>query len=161
MMRPAEITDFDAVYEIYMEPSINLFMNFEVISKTEFKPIFDEFRTFPSSLFVFEEKNEVVGACAVVKKQRRQSHVAYLGSLAIGSKCQGLGLGKRYISSLIEDLRKEGFKRIELIVEADNPKAIRFYESLGFQREGVMRKFLKRKSENSFVDDIYMAVLFD
>jgi RimJ/RimL family protein N-acetyltransferase len=157
--RQAHPFEFDEIYEIFMEPSVNRFMSFEIMSKEDFRTIFAELTTPPSTLMVFEEGGCLAGVCAVVRKQRRQAHVAYIGSLALKPKYQGKGLGLKCMQELIHDLKREGFKRIELIVEADNPRAIKFYERLGFQQEGRMRNFLKRKDEEHFVDDIYMAMI--
>jgi putative acetyltransferase len=65
------------------------------------------------------------------------------------------------VRDAIERLAAEGVKRIELYAEADNTGALRFYEKLGFECEGVLRKFYKRAGEADYVDDHLLALLID
>lgn len=65
------------------------------------------------------------------------------------------------VSDAIEQLRAAGVKRIELYAESDNAPALRFYEKLGFVREGTLRKFYKRAGEADYIDDHLMALLLD
>ena len=57
--------------------------------------------------------------------------------------------------------RFAGAKRVELIVESDNTRGLAFYERLGFEIEGTLRKFYKRSHESAYVDDYILSRLFD
>jgi RimJ/RimL family protein N-acetyltransferase len=50
-----------------------------------------------------------------------------------------------------------GLTRIWLTVDTDNARAIRSYEKVGFQREGVMRQ--SRRGLNGLADSLLMAIL--
>jgi putative acetyltransferase len=50
-----------------------------------------------------------------------------------------VGLGTAMLTRLIELAKKEGLHRIGLSVIADNKRAIRLYQKLGFEIEGAMR----------------------
>jgi RimJ/RimL family protein N-acetyltransferase len=52
-----------------------------------------------------------------------------------------------------------GLERIWLTVNADNARAIRSYEKVGFQREGLMRRAFRVKGELG--DVLMMAILRD
>lgn len=52
-----------------------------------------------------------------------------------------------------------GPSRAELAVDVDSPIAISFYESLGFQQEGVLRAYIKRADEEDYVDNMMMSLL--
>ncbi len=52
-----------------------------------------------------------------------------------------------------------GLERIWLTVNADNPRAIRSYEKVGFQREGVMRRSFRVKGR--LTDSLLMSILRD
>ena len=42
------------------------------------------------------------------------------------------------MKALIDHAEANGIWQLELYVAADNPRAIRFYESFGFQRQGLL-----------------------
>jgi RimJ/RimL family protein N-acetyltransferase len=50
-----------------------------------------------------------------------------------------------------------GLRRIWLTVDADNARAIRSYEKVGFRREGVMRQ--AHRGLNGLADSVLMAIL--
>ena len=56
-------------------------------------------------------------------------------TIAIVPSRRGKGLGEQLLISLLDRAREEGYARISLSVEADNP-AIRLYEQHGFTRVG-------------------------
>jgi ribosomal protein S18 acetylase RimI-like enzyme len=56
-------------------------------------------------------------------------------TIAIVPSRRGKGLGEQLLVSLLDRARDEGYARISLSVEADNP-AIRLYEQHGFTRVG-------------------------
>jgi diamine N-acetyltransferase len=63
-----------------------------------------------------------------------------LGNVLIDPDRQGEGLGRGAVEQLLDRaFSVEGLDRVELRVFTDNERAIRFYESCGFRREGVER----------------------
>lgn len=93
---------------------------------------------------------------------RRQPllRVRHTASLALGvhPDHQRRGIGRALVTALFEWAAPAGIERIELDVLDDNPRAIRLYESLGFEHEGVRRR-LARRAEGGFVDGRLMARL--
>jgi putative acetyltransferase len=61
--------------------------------------------------------------------------------------------------AVFDHLKKLNIKRLELIVESDNPKAIKLYQKLGFDIEGTLRAYLKRDNADEPVDDYAMSIL--
>jgi ribosomal protein S18 acetylase RimI-like enzyme len=59
-------------------------------------------------------------------------------SIAVNPKFQGKGAGKLLMVESEAIARRKGFEKMNLTVSADNHQAIRFYESLGWQK--VMRE---------------------
>lgn len=160
MLRLARKSDFDSVFKIYMDPTVNPFMNWELMSAEEFGPIFDRILA-TGALYAYESEEKLIAVIRLEKKTHRLSHVAYVGGFGILSQFQSKGLGLQIMKEAIRKLQAEGIQRIELIVEGDNPRAIRLYEKLGFAREGTLRRYFKRKSDDHFVDDHYMALLLN
>ena len=56
-------------------------------------------------------------------------------TIAIVPSRRGRGLGEELLTALLEQARSEGYGRISLSVEPDNP-ALRLYEQHGFARVG-------------------------
>jgi putative acetyltransferase len=61
------------------------------------------------------------------------------------------------LKEVLAQLERSGVLRFELLVEADNPRGIAFYQKLGFEREGVQRKAYKRAAERDYVDEVMMV----
>jgi len=158
MLRPATDTDFDFIYELYMHPQINPFLLYEQMDINDFKQVFDDL-TNRNVLFVFEDDGIPTGMCKLVPQQYRNSHIIYLGGIAVHPFFAGKGEGIKMMQEIIEHSKQNGFSRIELSVASINEKAIRLYEKAGFVKEGMLRKFTYLKSENKFLDEVMMAHL--
>ncbi|WP_416064068.1 N-acetyltransferase family protein [Rhizobium sp. ZK1] len=102
--------------------------------------------------------DELVGWCDI-RRHFFPSH-AHCGSLGMGllPNYRGRGLGRRLIETAIEAAREGGMIRIEFGVHADNARAIRLYERVGFVREGVSRDAFCVDGE--YTDVINMALIF-
>lgn len=83
-------------------------------------------------------------------------HVAQL-TIVVHPGYTGRGYGKLLLLHAIEWARSSVvIEKIELRVRASNTRAIRLYESLGFEREGVLRRRIKTSA--GYLDDICMAL---
>lgn len=63
----------------------------------------------------------------------------YLDSLGVLPECRGCGIGRALIVAMRDRAFAEGYERVGLIVDFDNPDAERLYQSLGFRRVGTKR----------------------
>jgi RimJ/RimL family protein N-acetyltransferase len=84
---------------------------------------------------------------------------AHRGTLGMGllPAWRGRGIGRRLLEATLAQARRFGFKRIELDVHADNPRAIALYEKAGFVREGIVRD--ASLIDGVFRDAILMAIV--
>jgi RimJ/RimL family protein N-acetyltransferase len=108
-------------------------------------------------MFVAVANGEVVGWCDV---QRHPFPAHYhRGTLGTGvvPEYRGRGIGARLLDQTLKQALATGFVRIELSVRADNLRAIRLYEKLGFIREGLLRDAVFVDGE--FHDAIAMALI--
>lgn len=71
---------------------------------------------------------------------------------------QNLGIGAALMREAIAEARHRRLHRIELTVVADNHRAIRLYEKVGFQREGVKRENYLGE-DGKYHDEITMGFL--
>jgi RimJ/RimL family protein N-acetyltransferase len=159
MIRKATAKDIDFFYYLYMHPQANPFLLYEKMEAEEFKPVFNELMA-KGVLYLFMQNDLPAGMFKLVPQQYRNSHIVYLGGLAIDPAKAGKGLGLTMMEGIKAYAKAAGFKRIELSVAAINEKAINLYLKAGFEKEGVLRNFTFLKSENSFLDEVMMAYLF-
>lgn len=158
MLRLAQPADLDAVYAIYMHPDVIPYLGYDPMPLAEFRAIFQELldcRCF----YIFERDGEVAGFCRTTRQPGRASHAVYLGTLAVSPRWRGTGLALQLMEQIIAMLAAEGILRLELMLEADNPRALAFYTKLGFVQEGRMRAAYKRASDAHYTDEIFMARL--
>ena len=78
----------------------------------------------------------IVGCAIGLRTPRpRVRHVAEL-ALSVRREFWGSGIGRVLCRTLFAEAKRVGVERIALTVRADNARAIRLYESLGFAHEG-------------------------
>jgi RimJ/RimL family protein N-acetyltransferase len=85
---------------------------------------------------------------------RRFAHGATLG-LAVSREFWGRGLGRALTRALLDWADARGLVRVALEVVETNARAIRLYESLGFEHEGRLR--CRRKHGEAYLDNHLMA----
>ena len=159
MLRLATSEDFKFVFDLYMHPQVNKYLLYEQMDSPPFIPIFNDLLE-KRCLFIYENNKIATGMCKLVPQQYRNSHIVYLGGVAIHPNFGGKGEGFKMIKEIIEYIKQAGFLRIELSVASINGKAIRLYEKVGFTKEGVLKKFTYLKSEDKYLDEVMMAYLF-
>jgi len=109
-------------------------------------------------LVAVDAAGEVVGWCDVVRDGRPgYGHGGRLG-MGLLPAHRGQGLGRRLLEAALEEARARGMERVELEVYASNERAMRLYETAGFEREGVRRR--ARFLDGIYEDDVLMARLF-
>ncbi len=105
--------------------------------------------------YVAVAEDGIVGWADIVPLSRQS--MTHVGTLGIGvvSEYRGQGIGNRLLEFTIAHAWREGLKRLELEVFADNQKAINLYEKHGYQVEGVKR--YARCIDGVYQDVVVMA----
>jgi putative acetyltransferase len=158
MRRLASETDLEQVFHIYTHESVIPFLGHDPMSLDDFCSVYRDLLG-SGAFFVYELSGRIAGFFKVTRLEGRARHVAILGTLAVAPDHQGRGVGRAMMNEIVSMLTALGIRRLELLVEADNPRARTFYGSLGFQEEGVQRKAYKRAHQDHYVDEIMMARL--
>ena len=65
-----------------------------------------------------------------------QQNTAYIGFLMTKKERQGCGLGSTFIGELMDELRREKFRKVRLAVDRGNPQSKAFWEKNGFALMG-------------------------
>jgi hypothetical protein len=82
MLRLGDDHDFDALYSIYMEPTVNPYLSFEIMTKELFRSIFHEMIQ-KGTLYVYQDADgQPMTTCIVQRLIRRCVHVVRLTTLA-------------------------------------------------------------------------------
>ncbi|CAA2100065.1 Mycothiol acetyltransferase [Variovorax paradoxus] len=160
MRRLATPEDLVSVHALYMHEKVVPFLGYDPMPLEEFRPIYRDL--VDSGCFhIYEHDGRLAGFYRATRYPGRVQHVACLGTLAVDPAFHGQGIALAMVTEAIDALKAAGVKRIELFAESDNAPALRFYEKLGFEREGTLRKFYKRAGDADYIDDHLMALLLD
>lgn len=92
---------------------------------------------------------------SVVADRMKLRHRATLG-LSIIKDYWGMGIGTLLMEEALAEAKKLGFYQVELGVYADNERAIRLYEKMGFERWGLTKNAFRLK-DGTMIDDISMG----
>jgi len=160
MIRKATQGDFNFIYDLHIHPQVNRFLFYEIMTAEKFKVIFDELLE-EDILYVYEEESISIGMFKLSHKLHRASHIAYLGGVAIHPSFSGKGHAQRMLHQIILLGKERGILRLELAVSVINTKAVHIYEKAGFEKEGLLKKYIYLKNENLFLDDILMAYFYE
>jgi len=159
LRRLASPKDFAEVHRIYTHDEVAPFLRFDPVPLTDFRPVFEDLLA-TNSFFVALRDGHVRGFYRVNRQKGRSRHVVVLETLAIDPVEKGSGFAHAMIGEALECMRQEGVRRVELMVEADNPRALAFYRKLEFEQEGRLRAAYKRANQTDYVDELLMARLF-
>jgi RimJ/RimL family protein N-acetyltransferase len=154
--RSIEAGDLDVLHFIYMDAENNPFLAYEPMDVATFRPIFEQILRAQDTYLLIED-NLVLGTYALRLQAHRESHVATLGSFAMHPAYRGRGFGARAIEEIADIARTKGVRRLQLLAETDNPRALRFYEKHGFVREGILRGAFRRAADSEDGDEVAMA----
>ncbi|PAD21617.1 GNAT family N-acetyltransferase [Terribacillus saccharophilus] len=102
------------------------------------------------------DKQQVIGYCRCEgNKLKRLSHQVTFG-IVIMKDYWGYGLGRQMLEMIIAWSEEQKIHKINLSVSASNKRAIRLYETYGFQIEGCLKDD-KRLRDGEYHDTLLMA----
>ena len=128
-------------------------------------------RPFKQRLWIAKKKANELETCLVATRdnkivgmidnwtdrRHRVKHVTCF-AMSVAEDYRGNGVGQSLLNTFIEWVKSNPtLQRIELHVHSDNKTAIKLYERMGFEREGVRKQAIKYE-DGRVVDDIIMAL---
>lgn len=144
-LRPAKVSDFEAVYRILHENAVWLETR-KVVQwpipwlESKREEIFESIKY--GEFFIAYEQNTVA---AVVEIKTEPESVwgfddcaaLYIHKLALSADHRGKGAGREVIREIVSRAKKEGFQFIRLDCVANNKKLREYYCASGFRFKGV------------------------
>jgi putative acetyltransferase len=161
-LRPELATDTETLWDMFStlsEASLrNLVLPFTRERVQGWTSNIDYSKTLPILAQVGEErKQRIVGSASLsFNTAETFQHKAELG-ITVHDDYQNLGLGTELLRHLLEIARKKGLRKIFLLVNTDNERAIHLYKKVGFQIEA---KLVKEHCQNGQLKDDYRMCVF-
>ena len=159
MIRHAQEKDFEQVFRMYFDRSRNRFLYYDPMEESEFTPYWQKMLKRRHT-YVLETRGEVRGFISAARREGQEKHVVYISPIIVKRGNIGKGIGHKLMEFLLGKLKyTSGVKRVELIVNSDNEKAVGFFKKFGFEIEAVRKKGTEREGE--YIDDFMMVLLFN
>lgn len=85
--------------------------------------------------------------------------VKHVGSLGMGLRqaYRGQGIGEQLLRACLLKAKAKGMTRVELEARADNERAIKLYERVGFEHEAIKRNAMR--FDGVYYDSVQMSIL--
>jgi L-phenylalanine/L-methionine N-acetyltransferase len=161
MYRKATQNDLQFIYDLYMHPQVNPHLLYEMMDIEEFKPIYADLLKDEIKYIFMDENDTPAGMFKLYPLKHRCNHIFYLGGLAIHPAFGGKGHGVKMMQEIMDLAQQQGCKRLELSAGTENLRAIELYKKVGFEAEGILRKYTYLKREGRFLDELLMSCIFD
>ncbi len=161
-IRKATIEDLDGIFTLYkVVASIEggLARKADEITSEYISSFVQKSISLGCILVASDEQNFIFGEIHCYSPNIKVfSHVLNELTIAVHPNYQGKGIGRVLFEQLLSDVKSNKLEilRIELIARESNTKAIAFYESLGFIKEGRFEKRIQSVG-GGFEADIPMA----
>ena len=136
-IRPADLTDGEAIAEIwnyYIRETAVTFNSIEKTSETVRKAIL-ECRKDKRAFLAAENRGRLVGFCTYfqfrggIGYEKTMEH-----TILAHPDVQGKGIGRGLMQRLFDHAQAEGVKSLWAGVSEDNPGGVAFHESIGFSK---------------------------
>ena len=109
---------------------------------------------------VAEEDGKIVGIVTWIVHGLMRHQLCELDRIAVLPECRGKGIAKKLFNALVKDAKahykknNSKLRKLYLLTHADNKRAQKFYEKLGFKHETALKQhYYKNKDE--FVYSIF------
>lgn len=159
-IRSANADDLAAVHAIYADPRVAPGLGREPMSRDDFEPLFADMRGRPS-FRVWELDGCVIGFHHQSLMSCSRGPTAFLGTIALAPDAQGRGLARIAMTLVLQALKLEGVRRVELIVDSANESALMLYRRLGFRVERTLERCSLFDGRMQSVCDHYMGMAIE
>lgn len=163
LIRPAEPSDKDFVWKGFQAQDSSFYQYLIPITKKLVDMWYEKIdfsRSIPLDAFVLNDRgviSEFIGNATMgIGSSPLDRHIGGIG-MSVFPRYQRRGIGTILLEMIIEIAKILQLRRLELTVVKENIPAIRLYEKLGFEKEGLLRKKLHRDGKD--YDMFYMGLI--
>ncbi len=111
-------------------------------------------------LVVARHEDKIVGYLIFrTSDLKRYNHQGEL-RMSVDKDYWGSGIGSSLVKFLIDWGENNNLKRIELLVDEHNDRAINLYRKFGFREEGRLKKRRKLVEEDEYEDELIMSYIY-
>ncbi|GFP19772.1 hypothetical protein HKBW3S42_00052 [Candidatus Hakubella thermalkaliphila] len=89
---------------------------------------------------LWDDGDRLIGVCQLLRSWSEEN-LAVINSFYIREENRGKGLGRYLLEKVLSEIRKEGFRAVELTVSPDNLAALKLYQRFNFQAREFKRDF--------------------
>ncbi|XP_042518276.1 uncharacterized N-acetyltransferase p20-like [Macadamia integrifolia] len=146
-LRPIELSDLDDFMVWATDDLVTRFCSWESYTSREAALAYLKEKVIPHPWYrVICLENRPVGAISVIPGSGNDNCRGELGYV-LASKYWGKGIATRAVKLVVSSIFEEWphLVRLEALVDVENPGSQRVLEKVGFQKEGVLRKYLIQK----------------
>ena len=84
------------------------------------------------------DNSGIIGVCEIIRSWKKENTV-FIHSFYIDKSYRNKGIGKKFLQKVIDVLKKDNIKIIELTVDSGNEAANRLYKRTGFKKAGFRK----------------------
>ena len=102
-----------------------------------------------SAFLIGVYENEIIATTQITPKSKYnfKKQICDFG-IAVEKKCWGLGIAGKMMLSVIDCANQIGYEQMELTVVAENTKAVKLYNSFGFEKCGTLKNAYKFSADH-------------
>ncbi len=142
IIRKANLTDLEAITEIYNDAILNTVATFDTQSKT-MKEQREWFNSHDSKhpIMVIEKETDIIGWASLSEWSDRCAYsLAAEISIYIKKEYRGKGFGKRLLEAILQEGRKVGLHTVIARIVEGNKTSVHLFESFGFNHIGILKE---------------------
>jgi len=153
-LRPLRLSDADALLAVLREPEVARWWGV-----WDARRVAKLLARQDVTLFAIEEAGKLVGLIQYSEQEEPDYRSANV-DLCVHPARWGSGVGRQAIRVLARHLfNDKGHHRLTIDPAADNERAIRAFEGVGFRRVGVMRRYQRNVDRSGWHDGLLMDLL--
>lgn len=82
--------------------------------------------------YLMKADDRVIGTCVCIRGWKEEGEASIL-AMGIRPGWRGRGLGEHFVQEVLDRLTRQGMKRVSLLVNRENRRALKVYQEVGFE----------------------------